>query len=116
MSDRLLEIRVRLEIKTFQLDVAFSVQPGITILFGPSGAGKSTTLSAVAGLVRPREGRIAIESEVWFDSSSGIDVPTHRRGVAFVFQSLALFPHLTALGNVEYGIDRRVSKIERSRL
>src|SRR5262245_48496785 len=100
MEDSALDVRIRFETKTFELDVAFTARPGITILFGPSGAGKSTTLAAVAGLVHPREGRVAIGDEVWFDSARGIHVPPHRRGVAFVFQSLALFPHLTALGNV----------------
>src|SRR5450432_850665 len=74
---------------SFSLDVAFEATPGITILFGPSGCGKSTTLAAIAGLLRPDAGRIALGDDVWFDSERGIDVPPHRRGVAFVFQSLA---------------------------
>jgi molybdate transport system ATP-binding protein len=97
----------------FSLDVAFTVPPGITILFGPSGSGKSTTLAAIAGLVRPDQGMITLGSEIWFDADKRIETPVHRRGVAFVFQSLALFPHLTALANVAYGIDRRRSKSER---
>jgi molybdate transport system ATP-binding protein len=95
------------------LEVEFEAPPGITILFGPSGAGKSTTLAAIAGLHRPGAGRIALGNDVWFDAQAKIDVPIHRRGIAFVFQSLALFPHLSALGNVEYGIDRSLSRDER---
>src|SRR5688500_9391789 len=101
-----LEVKISTNVRDFRLEVAFFAPPGITILFGPSGAGKSTTLAAIAGLVNPDRGRIALGSQVWFDSEQKIDVPVHRRGIAFVFQSLALFPHLSALHNVEYGIDR----------
>ncbi|HEX2572480.1 MAG TPA: ATP-binding cassette domain-containing protein [Polyangia bacterium] len=97
----------------FVLDVAFTLPPGISILFGPSGAGKSTLLAALAGLVRPAAGRIALGDEVWFSAASGIDRPAHRRSVGFVFQSLALFPHLSALDNVTYGIDPRLGRAER---
>lgn len=101
----------------FSLDVAFEAPPGITALFGPSGAGKTTILAAIAGLIRPDAGRIALGDEVWFERApgraAGLDRPIHQRGVAFVFQSLALFPHMTALANVEYGIDRALPVSER---
>src|SRR4051812_44394930 len=90
----------------FVLDITFEATPGVTVLFGPSGAGKSTVLGAIAGLVRPERGRIALGGDVWFDSASGLVCPVHLRKVAYVFQSLALFPHMTARANVEYGIDR----------
>jgi molybdate transport system ATP-binding protein len=90
----------------FALDVAFEAPPGITILFGPSGAGKSTLLAAIAGLIRPASGRVALGDDVWLDTAAGIDRPIHRRQVAFVFQTLALFPHLSAVDNVIYGMDR----------
>lgn len=98
---------------TFVLDVAFEAPPGVTVLFGPSGAGKSRTLACLAGLARPERGRIALGSEVWFDARAGVDVPIHRRRTAFVFQSLALFPHMTALDNVAYGVPRELPKEER---
>lgn len=105
------EARVVLSRKTgVSVDFAFDAPPGITILFGPSGAGKSTILSAIAGLVRPAHGRIRLGDEVWFDAARGIDRPVHQRHVAYVFQSLALFPHMTALANVEYGLDRRLAR------
>ncbi len=97
----------------FDLDIDLEVPPGITILFGPSGSGKSTTLQAIAGLCRPAAGRIALGDEVWFDSGRGLDRPIHWRGVAYVFQSLALFPHMTGAGNVAYGIDHRLPRAER---
>src|SRR6478672_7846886 len=97
----------------FLLDVRFDAPPGITILFGPSGAGKSTTLAAIAGLVRPQSGRVSLGDDVWFDAEKGVNRPVHKRHVAFVFQSLALFPHMTAVGNVSYGMERAMSTPEK---
>jgi molybdate transport system ATP-binding protein len=88
----------------FRLDVHFDAAPGITIVFGESGSGKTTVLRAVAGLEHPDAGRIRVADRVLFDSGAGIDVPPSGRRVGFVFQQLALFPHLTAAGNIEYGI------------
>jgi molybdate transport system ATP-binding protein len=88
----------------FELDVSLQVSPGITILFGPSGAGKSTLLDCIAGLVRPDAGRIAIGGEVLFDSQIGVNRPPQTRRVAYVFQTLALFPHMSAEQNVSYGL------------
>jgi molybdate transport system ATP-binding protein len=89
----------------FVLDVSLEVPPGITILFGPSGAGKSTLLDCVAGLARPDEGRIAAGKDVLFDSQAGVNCPPQARRVAYVFQTLALFPHMSAEENVAYGLD-----------
>jgi molybdate transport system ATP-binding protein len=89
---------------SFVLDVSLEAPPGITILFGPSGAGKSTLLDCIAGLARPDAGKIALGDEVLFDSAMHIDIPPRKRHAAYVFQSLALFPHLTVAQNVEYGL------------
>jgi len=97
----------------FSLEVKFQVPPGITILFGPSGTGKSTTLQVIAGLLRPDRGRIALGGETWFDGERSYQRPTRLRGIAYLFQSLALFPHLTAIGNVCYGIRRTLARPER---
>ena len=94
----------RREAGTFVLDVSFEAPPGFTIFFGPSGAGKSTLLDCLAGLVRPNAGKIAIGELVLFDSAMHIDVPPQKRRIAYVFQSLALFPHLTVEQNVAYGL------------
>ena len=96
-------IRTRLS-GEFELDVAIDAPPGITILFGASGSGKSTLLRSVAGLVTPQAGRITIGDQTLFDSTAGINLPPHRRGVAIVFQQLALFPHLTVQGNIAFGL------------
>jgi molybdate transport system ATP-binding protein len=109
-TDAILQVEVKLRRagESFALDVAFEAPVGITILFGPSGSGKSTTLGAIAGLSRPDEGRIALGEHVWFDGARGVFCPIHKRGVAYVFQSLALFPHLSALENVAYGINPKL--------
>ena len=99
--------------QTFLLDVEFDVPPGFTILFGASGSGKTTALRSISGIVRPDAGRIAIDDEVLFDSAERIDLPIRKRGVGYVFQDLALFPHLTARANVEFGMSK-VSRPERS--
>jgi molybdate transport system ATP-binding protein len=101
-----LSVKIKFARASFALDMELEVPPGITILFGPSGSGKSTTLAAIAGLERPTSGRIALGDDVWFDDQRKIDRAVHQRGVAFVFQSLALFPHMSALANVQYGMDR----------
>jgi molybdate transport system ATP-binding protein len=89
---------------SFVLDVSIEASPGITILFGASGAGKSALLDCVAGLTRPDEGRIVSGGDLLFDSAARIHVPPPKRRIAYVFQTLALFPHLSAEENVSYGL------------
>jgi molybdate transport system ATP-binding protein len=96
----------------FTLDVELACPPGITCVMGPSGSGKSTILAVLAGLTPPGRGRIVLGNEVWFDRAKAIDVPTHHRRLAYVFQGLALFPHMSALHNVEYGM-HHVPRLER---
>ncbi|HEX4423638.1 MAG TPA: ATP-binding cassette domain-containing protein [Kofleriaceae bacterium] len=95
---------IRIRRSEFALDVELDCPPGITCIMGPSGSGKSTVLAALAGLVMPDAGRIALGGEVWFDAARGVDVAVHARRLAYVFQGLALFPHMSALGNVMYGM------------
>jgi molybdate transport system ATP-binding protein len=88
----------------FALDVELTCSPGITCVMGPSGSGKSTLLAMLAGLQVPDRGRVAIGDVVWLDRARKIDVPVHQRRMSYVFQGLALFPHMTALRNVMYGM------------
>jgi molybdate transport system ATP-binding protein len=88
----------------FVLDVEFAAAPGFTILFGPSGAGKTTLLDCLAGLAVPQAGQIKIGDQLVFDSALRVNLPTARRRVGYVFQDLALFPHLTVEQNVHYGL------------
>ena len=90
--------------REFALEVEFTAAPGFTILFGASGAGKTTLLDCVAGLAKPDSGRIAIGERVLFDSAQRVSLPVAKRRVGYVFQNLALFPHLTVEQNVEYGL------------
>src|SRR6478735_6881865 len=104
-----LQVRVRRllasEDGAFQLDVAFALDKGITILFGPSGAGKTTLLNCIAGLADPDQGRIADGERVLFDSEDRINLSPGERKIGYVFQDLALFPHLSVATNVAYGLD-----------
>ncbi|MEY4642256.1 MAG: hypothetical protein RLZZ227_2250, partial [Pseudomonadota bacterium] len=77
---------------------------GVTALFGPSGSGKTTLLRCIAGLERAPQGRLVVDGVVWQDANTWL--PTHRRPLGFVFQEACLFPHLTVLGNLEYGMKR----------
>ncbi|MBL8702095.1 MAG: ABC transporter ATP-binding protein [Alphaproteobacteria bacterium] len=96
----MLEVALR-QTSPIPLDVRFTcARRELIALVGPSGAGKTSVLRAIAGLVRIRAGRIAVGGETWLDPAGAIDVPPHRREVGFVFQSYALFPHMSALGNV----------------
>jgi molybdate transport system ATP-binding protein len=88
----------------FVLDVSFLAEPGVTILFGASGSGKTTILRSVAGLARPDTGRIAIGDRTLFNGDSGVNVPVPDRQIGYVFQQLALFPHLTVARNIGYGL------------
>ena len=101
---------------SFVLDVSLEASPGITILFGPSGAGKSTLLDCIAGLTRPDEGQIAVGGEVLFDSSRGIELQAQKRRIAYVFQTLALFPHLTVEENAAYGLSHLQAGERRERV
>jgi molybdate transport system ATP-binding protein len=91
----------------FVVDVELLCPPGITCVMGPSGSGKSTVLAMIAGLVEPERGRVALGDDVWLDRDRAVAVPVYRRKLAYVFQGLALFPHMTALRNVEYGMAHR---------
>ncbi len=76
-------------------------------LVGPSGSGKTTILRTIAGLYRPKAGRVAVDGTVWFDAARGVHLPTHRRRVGLVFQSYALFPHMSALDNIVAAMGHR---------
>jgi molybdate transport system ATP-binding protein len=99
----------------FTLDVEIEAPKGVTIVFGPSGSGKSTLLSIVAGLVKPDEGVVRLDRETWLDTAGGVAWSPESRRVAYVFQSLALFPHMTALENVLFGIDKKLGRTEREK-
>ena len=100
MPERSLAVALRQD-GPIPLDIEFSCDPGdVLAIFGPSGSGKTTILRAIAGLAQPAYGRVQSGADTWTDTAAGVSWPPHRRAVGFVFQEYALFPHLTALGNV----------------
>lgn len=102
MSD--IAIRHRFPDGGFAIDVAFTAPSrGVTALFGPSGCGKSTVLAAVAGLLRPQEGRVELDGATVFDSAKRLFLPPERRRCGVVFQDARLFPHLSVETNLRYG-------------
>jgi molybdate transport system ATP-binding protein len=110
-----LSVRLRLRLSdSFTLEVDFAATPGVTILFGESGSGKTTLLRSIAGFTRPNQGRVAVGERVLYDSASGTNVDPSLRRVGFVFQDLALFPHLSGAKNIEYGL-AGLDRDERSR-
>jgi molybdate transport system ATP-binding protein len=104
-----LEVRVRFERPArrsprFDLELDFQVGAGITILFGPSGAGKSTLLDCIAGLLKAADAHITLGGDVLQDSATGVFRPPQKRRMAYLFQSPALFPHMTVEENAEFGL------------
>jgi molybdate transport system ATP-binding protein len=103
----MIEVAVEKRLGDFQLHARFSTpSAGIIALYGPSGSGKTTLINAIAGLVTPDIGRIAIEGETLYSSADGIDLPPQRRRVGYVFQEARLFPHFSVRGNLGYGMRR----------
>jgi molybdate transport system ATP-binding protein len=99
----MLSVRITHRQGEFTLDAAFDAEVGLTALFGRSGAGKTSLVNAIAGLIRPQRGRIALDGDVLTDTEARIFVPPHRRHVGYVFQEGRLFPHLNVRQNLLYG-------------
>jgi len=108
MSAPILELRARVTYgSAFTLDVDLRLPGrGVTAVFGPSGCGKTTLLRAVAGLARPRPGRIMVAGQPWHDDAQALWLPPHRRPLGYVFQEASLFAHLSVRGNLNFGLKR----------
>jgi molybdate transport system ATP-binding protein len=105
-----------LPLRSFDLRLALDVERTVALV-GPSGAGKSSALRAIAGLLRPAEGRISLDGEAWVDIDRGVCLEPDERPVGLVFQDYALFPHLSVRANVAYGGRERVDELlERFRI
>ena len=99
-----LSVQVSKRVNGFRLEVDWQIGNELAVLFGYSGAGKSLTLQLIAGLLKPDAGRIAANGEVLFDSQKHVNVPPQRRNLGYVFQDLALFPHMTVRQNIAFGV------------
>ena len=98
-----LAVSLRARLPGFELDVAWEIGAELAVLSGPSGAGKSLTLRMIAGLVQPDAGRVVAGELLLLDTNRTVCLPPQRRSIGYVFQDLALFPHMTVLENVLYG-------------
>src|SRR5258708_7363739 len=98
----------------FSLDLEFTASQGVTVLFGPSGSGKTVALDAVAGFVKPDEGRILLDDQILYDAASGVHPAPQKRNCGYVFQNYALFPNMTLRQNLEFAAERR-PRLERHR-
>ena len=88
----------------FSVDVHFTAPSGVSVIFGPSGSGKTTILHCIAGLAGADSGSISVAGEALYDSAQEFDVPAHLRRIGYVFQDLALFPHMSVAQNIGFGI------------
>ena len=88
----------------FEIDMAFTSNAQRLVLFGPSGAGKTQTLMMMAGLNAPQQGKVVFKDNLLFDSHSGVHLPARQRGLGYVFQDYALFPHLTVRQNIGFAL------------
>ncbi|MBO9355153.1 molybdenum ABC transporter ATP-binding protein [Bordetella petrii] len=108
-----IEARFRVDYADFSLDIDLQLPGhGVSALYGHSGSGKTTCLRCVAGLAPVTRGYLRVNGELWLDTAAGVNVPTHRRALGYVFQEASLFPHLTVLRNLQFGL-KRVPAAER---
>jgi molybdate transport system ATP-binding protein len=99
-------LRCRIPLAHFELDIDVSFDARVTSIFGPSGSGKTTLLDAIAGLRAVLEGEIQIDGRTLFSSARGINLPPRHRGIGYVPQEGALFPHLSVRKNILFGAER----------
>jgi molybdate transport system ATP-binding protein len=109
----MIHMRLKLDYPGFALDVDLQLPGrGVTALYGHSGSGKTTCLRCIAGLERADRGFIQVNDEVWQDSDNKVFVAPHKRALGYVFQEASLFPHLSVLANLEFGL-KRIPKPQR---
>ncbi|HET7831373.1 MAG TPA: ABC transporter ATP-binding protein [Gallionella sp.] len=104
---RALRVTARKKLRDFSVDVDLRIDSNITVMLGPSGHGKTTVLNMIAGMAQPDDGVISIGDIRLYDSRHGINVEMEKRGIGYVFQDYALFPHLSVFENVAYGLRAR---------
>jgi len=104
------------KVNGFSLDIDLRVDNEIAVIFGPSGSGKSMTLQLISGLMQPDAGTISFDGSIFFDSGRGINLPARQRNIGYVFQDLALFPHLSVQDNILFGAKGLDKALKKKRL
>ena len=110
-----LELNIRTDLPGFSLDVQWSMDSELVVLFGHSGAGKSLTLKSIAGITRQDDGYVRLNGRLLYSKGRGINLPPQQRSVGYVFQELALFPHMNVRQNILYGAKGVEKKAARER-
>ena len=98
----------------FKLDVQFTAGPGVTVLFGPSGAGKSLTLDLIGGFAQPDAGRVLLNDEILLDVATNVFLPPQQRRCGYLFQRLALFPHMTLRENLAFAYSSKIASRQKA--
>lgn len=111
-----LSVKLRKQVNGFTLDIEWEIGNELAVIFGPSGSGKSMTLQLIAGLMQPDAGRISAGETVFFDAERSIALPPQLRRIGYVFQDLALFPHMTVRENILYGAKGIEKSVREKRL
>jgi molybdate transport system ATP-binding protein len=112
----MLNAEIRKAFSGITVEVEFSFENGILVLFGPSGSGKTTILNCLSGLRKPDRGFVSLGDKVFFSSADSVDIPARKRKIGYVFQEYALFPHMTVKENVLYGVPGGCKKGQRYRM
>ena len=108
-----IQVELHKKLKGFKLDLAFKTQGKCTGILGASGCGKSMTLKCIAGLEKPDRGEVKLGEKNLFNSKQKINIPPQERKVGYLFQSYALFPHMTVEENISIGIKGNKSEIKK---
>lgn len=103
----MLQVDIRKKLADFTLELQFTVENNILVLFGPSGSGKTTILRSIAGLIKPDEGKIIYQNQLFFCSDTRTFIPPQARSVGYMFQEYALFPHMNVKKNIWYGVKQQ---------
>jgi len=103
----MLTVDIQKNLPDYTLELKFTVDRNILVLFGPSGCGKTTTLRCIAGLLKPDRGTITCDGQAFFDSQEGVFVAPRMRNIGYMFQDYALFPHMSVKKNIWYGVKKR---------
>lgn len=106
----MVNINIYKKLHYFDIDIEINVDREVIVIQGESGSGKTTILDCIAGIKTPNEGEICIDNKIVFSSAQSINIPVKDRGIGYVFQSYALFPHMTVKQNIRFGLESRKIK------